>query len=156
MPRSLIVAALIASLACVSAAGARQLSGAAKVAGASPNVLRVVVTDVTSTRGHVRIDVCTRTEFLKDCHVSSAAPAMLGTTVVVVRDLPPGVYAVQAYHDRNDNQSVDRDFLGFPTEAVGFSNDAPIRFKPPSFKDAAFAHTGGEESITLRLRQFHP
>jgi len=115
-----------------------------------------VVTDVTSTRGHVRIDVCTRTEFLKDCHVSSAAPAMLGTTVVVVRDLPPGVYAVQAYHDRNDNQSVDRDFLGFPTEAVGFSNDAPIRFKPPSFKDAAFAHTGGEESITLRLRQFHP
>jgi uncharacterized protein (DUF2141 family) len=156
LPRSLIVAALVVSVACASVACARQLSGGARGAGGAPNVLRVLVTEVTSTRGHVRIDVCTRTEFLKDCHVSSAAPATLGTTVVLVRDLPPGVYAIQAYHDRNDNQSVDRDFLGFPTEAVGFSNDAPIRFKPPSFKDAAFTYAGGEGTLTLRLRQFHP
>lgn len=120
-------------------------------------MLRVLVTGVTSSRGHVRVDVCTRSEFLKDdCRYSGAAPATPSVTVVVVRDLPPGVYAVQAYHDRNDNLAVDQDFLGLPTEAVGFSNDAPVHFAPPSFKAAEFGYAGGEQTISLRLRHFHP
>ena len=48
----------------------------------------------------------------------------------------PGSYAIQAYHDENDNLTVDRNFLGLPNEAIGFSNNAPMRFGPPHFEDA--------------------
>ena len=73
-----------------------------------------------------------------------------------MRDLPPGVYAVQAYDDRNDNRRVDRNLLGLPTEAIGFSNDAPVGLHGPSFKAASFTFAGGEQTIELRLRRFLP
>ena len=76
--------------------------------------------------------------------------------MVEVKDLPPGVYAVQAYHDRNDNHKVDRNFLGLPVEAVGFSNDAPVGLSGPSFEAARFNFPGGEQTIALRLRRFIP
>jgi uncharacterized protein (DUF2141 family) len=118
------------------------------------NVLRIAIAGVTSAQGHVRVDVCTTSDFLKDCHYGGAAPAVPGVTVVTVKDLPPGTYAAQAYQDRNDNHSVDRNFLGIPTEGVGFSNDAPIRLSPPSFGTAAFTYDGGEQTIAFKLRHF--
>ena len=120
------------------------------------NVLRVLVDGVTSAQGHVRVDVCVRDEFLKDCAYSGESAATIGVTTVVIKDLPPDTYAVQAYHDRNDNRSVDRNFLGFPTELVGFSNDAPVHLAPPKFKAAAFAYNGGDQTISLRLRRLRP
>ena len=153
MSLSPLLAGLSAALLFAGAAAAQPERAHGQ---AARNELRIVIDDVTSDRGHVRVDVCTRSEFLKDCRYSGAAPATPGVTVVVVRDLPPGVYAVQAYHDQNDNHDVDRDFLGIPREPVGFSNDAPVRLGPPSFKAAAFGYAGGEEAITLRLRRFGP
>jgi uncharacterized protein (DUF2141 family) len=120
------------------------------------DVLRVMVHGVASARGHVRVDVCTRAEFLSGCRYSGEAPATPGITTVEVRDLPPGIYAVQAYDDQNDNRKVDRNVIGLPTEAVGFSNDAPVGFTGPSFKAASFRFPGGEQTISLRLRRFLP
>ena len=119
-----------------------------------PSVIRVIVTGVTSSRGHIRVDICTRQTFLKDCVYSGAAPSVPGTTVVLVQGVPPGVYAAQVYQDKNDNHQVDRDMLGIPSEGVGFSNDAPIRLSPPSFNAAAFTYAGGEKTISLQLRRF--
>jgi uncharacterized protein (DUF2141 family) len=155
MPRSRLLAAL--SVACaLLAPAARPL--AAEIAPVDPATaakdLRVQIYGITSPKGHVRVDVCPQNEFLKDCRYGAAAPATPGVTTVVVANLPPGVYAVQAYHDRNDNHAVDRNFLGLPTEAVGFSNNAPIRLHPPSFKSAAFDYAGGEQTITFKLQHF--
>lgn len=156
MPRLLPVAALTGVLLAAAAVAQAQPSDGARTAGTRENVLRVVVQDVASSRGHVRVDVCTRSEFLSKCRYSGSAPATPGATMVEVRDLPPGVYAVQAYDDRNDNRAVDRNVLGLPTEAVGFSNDAPVRLHGPSFKTASFNYPGGEQTISLRLRRFVP
>ena len=130
-------------------------------AGTAPELtndgaLRVVVSDVRSSAGHVRVDVCPQSDFLKECRFGAEAPARQGETVVVVPGLPPGEYAVQAYHDGNQNHQVDRNILGLPTEEVGFSKDPPIRFHAPSFKSAAFNYNGGDQTIELRLRRFAP
>jgi uncharacterized protein (DUF2141 family) len=77
-----------------------------------------------------------------------AAPALAPATTVLARGVPPGVYAVQAYHDRNDDHAVDRNVFGLPTEAVEFSNDAP-RVKSWAFHDA-----GAGQTIISRLRHF--
>jgi uncharacterized protein (DUF2141 family) len=67
-------------------------------------------------------------------------------------DLVPGVYAVAAFHDLNDNGQLDRSALGAPSEPYGFSNNVRGSFGPPGFKKAAFNVAPGDQSIEIALR----
>src|SRR5437762_11196563 len=81
--------------------------------------LSVSVSGVPNDRGHVLIDVCSRAEFLGPrCAYHGRAPAIPGKVIVKVGSVSPGRYANQAYHDENGNLTVDRNFLGFPTDAI--------------------------------------
>lgn len=53
-------------------------------------------------------------------------------------NLPSGRFAVAAYHDYNGNAKLDRNFVRYPTEPFGFSNNPTIITGPPSFESAAF------------------
>jgi uncharacterized protein (DUF2141 family) len=152
----LFPAVAFAAALVVAQAAHAEPAEVARPAATHANVLRVMVRNVAAAGGHVRVDVCAASEFLSKCRYSGSAVATPGVTMVEVRDLPPGVYAVQAYDDRNDNRTVDRSLIGLPTEAVGFSNDAPVGLEGPSFKAAAFTYAGGEQTISLRLRRFLP
>ncbi len=67
--------------------------------------------------------------------------------------LPPGSYALAVFHDENDNGRLDTNFLGIPTERLGFSNDARgMMFFPPSFTAARFAVPGTGAVISVKLR----
>jgi uncharacterized protein (DUF2141 family) len=135
------------------ASEARPLQGTV-LAAPAPHILFITVSGVKSAVGHIRADVCTEREFLKDCRYTGAAPAVRGVTTVLIAGLPPGRYAVQAYHDKNDNHEADRNIVGVPTEGVGFSNGVKIRLRAPRFADAAFDYGGGDQAISLRLQHF--
>ena len=64
--------------------------------------------------------------------------AQAGTMRVVFQDVPPGVYAVSAYHDMNENGNLDTGNFGKPREGVGFSNNVMGKFGPPTFDQASF------------------
>lgn len=132
------------------------LATAPVTAGDMPGTgtLHVEIGNVRSARGRVHIDLCTQTQFLKDCPISGDAPARVGMTMVTVTGLPPGRYAVQAFHDENGNGKIDQELFGIPKEGVGFSNDARIKLGPPKWTDAMFDTTGGEQAIKLNLRYF--
>src|SRR5262249_39029018 len=98
--------------------------------------------------------ICTEREFLKDCRYTGSAPAVPGVTIVTVVGVPPGRYAIQAYHDKNDNHDADRNIAGIPIEGVGFSNGYKIRVRAPRFSEAAFDYAGGDQTISLRLQHF--
>jgi len=99
------------------------------------------------------VDICTRDTFLKgSCPYSGEALATPGATIVDVRDVPPGQYAVQAFQDVTDQGVVHQNVLGIPKEAVGFSNDAPLHVRGPRFNDAAFSVGHDVARITLKLR----
>ena len=137
------------------AALAMPLLGQAPPASTTASYVNVVVKGVRNAKGQVRADLCTRETFLQgDCAWSGSAPARVGAVTVRIGGVPPGTYAVVAYHDENDNGHVDRNFLGIPTEAVGFSRDAPDRLGPPSWNDAAFVVAPGGAQIELTLRSF--
>jgi uncharacterized protein (DUF2141 family) len=53
-------------------------------------------------------------------------------------EIEPGRYALAVYHDLNENNILDKNFIGIPKEPYGFSNDFRPRFSPPSFEDCAF------------------
>jgi len=51
--------------------------------------------------------------------------------------LPPGRYAIAAFHDTDGDGKLTTT-MGIPREPFGFSNDARGRFGPPAFEMAAF------------------
>ena len=63
--------------------------------------------------------------------------ARTGALRFVLRDLPPGRYAVNAFHDENDNGELDTNLVGIPSEGYGFANDPEARMGPPEFEAAA-------------------
>jgi uncharacterized protein (DUF2141 family) len=70
---------------------------------------------------------------------------------VVFSDLPPGTYAIIAFHDENGNGRLDKNFWGVPTEPYAFSRDALGLLGPPNFNDAAMSLDGRDKSITITL-----
>lgn len=123
--------------------------------GAAPyGSIEVAVSGVRIAKGRVHVDICDQATFLKDCRWSGDAPAVQGTTIVTIRNVPPGRYGAQGFHDKNSNGDVDRGIFGIPLEGVGFSNDAKIRMSPPKFEEAAFIHDGKDQRISFPLRYF--
>jgi uncharacterized protein (DUF2141 family) len=132
------------------------LLAAAPNAFASPpgSPVVVAVSGITGTKGKVRVDICPEAHFTQpNCPWSATAAAAAGTTVVTVPNVPPGRYAAQAYYDANGNGKADRNFIGMPTELVGFSNDVRVKMSRPKFADAAFTHGAGEQRIAFAVHK---
>jgi len=74
-----------------------------------------------------------------------------GRARVVFEGIPPGGYAVAAYHDENGDGKLDTGFLGIPSEGLASSNDAKGFMGPPSFEKARVEVGPGENRITVRV-----
>jgi uncharacterized protein (DUF2141 family) len=72
--------------------------------------------------------------------------------VTVVFEVPPGTYAVGAFHDENSNDHLDTDFLGLPTEGYALSNGVRAVFSKPNFYQAAFTIGAGDTQLSLHIR----
>ena len=77
-------------------------------------------------------------------------PASKGTVKLVFAELPPGRYAVMAYHDEDNDQKLKLRFGMFPLEGYGLSNNPKVS-GPPKFADSAFDVAGAETSISIKL-----
>lgn len=120
--------------------------------GAGAAEVRVVVTGLRSEAGALLVALCPRAAFLGPaCPFTGRAPA--GAPAVVIRDVPPGEYAAQAFHDENANDQIDRKGV-LPVEGMAFSRDAPMRFGPPKFADAAVTVHEPGGTLTLTMRYF--
>lgn len=49
--------------------------------------------------------------------------------------IPAGQYAISAFHDEDDNNKLNTNFMGIPNEKYGFSNNVRGTFGPPSLQD---------------------
>lgn len=64
----------------------------------------------------------------------------------------PGTYAIAVYHDINGNEKFDRNMLGLPSEAYGFSNNASTFFGLPSFSSVRIALPRSDMTISVKLK----
>jgi uncharacterized protein (DUF2141 family) len=119
--------------------------------------LDVELTGVENGQGLVRVAVCTPETFAtKHCPFSGAAPARPESVVVSVNGIPPGRYAVQAYHDEDGNGHLRRGLFGIPSEAIGFSRDARVTLSAPPFEDAAIEVAEPATATRFRLHHVGP
>ncbi|MBN9556867.1 MAG: DUF2141 domain-containing protein [Alphaproteobacteria bacterium] len=82
----------------------------------------------------------------------AVVPAKPGETVIALRGLKPGVYAIKTFQDENSDGEMNFDWFGIPTERFGFSNDAKPTFQQPSFDSAKFTLQPGANEMTIHLR----
>ena len=118
---------------------------------ATAATIDVHVTNTAGGKGNVNVAVCDRERFLKQCAYTGSVPARDGETVVTIKGVPAGTWAVLAYQDENSNGELDRNLIGIPRENYGFSRDARGRFGPPSFEDAAMPIRDEAATATVRL-----
>lgn len=78
-------------------------------------------------------------------------PAAPGEVTLRFAGLPPGRYAIMAYHDENADGQLNRRFGMFPTEGYGLSNNPQVS-GPPAFDDSAFEVAGPATAIAIELR----
>ncbi|MEA3062651.1 MAG: hypothetical protein QOJ94_2432 [Sphingomonadales bacterium] len=80
------------------------------------------------------------------------SPAHAGVTRACIYVPKPGIYAIAVYHDANANRKLDRNMIGFPAEAGGFSNNPGTFLGLPSFHSTRFRVRESGDEITVRLR----
>lgn len=78
-------------------------------------------------------------------------PVFRGAAMCRFDAVSPGTYAVSVGHDLNGNRRVDTNFLGFPTEGWGVSNNVVPALRAPRFDEAAFK-VQGEAPVALDIR----
>ena len=115
----------------------------------------VTITQLRSGKGQVLACLTRMPRAFPQCERDPAAfsakvPAAHSVSVDF-GPVPPGRYAISVFHDENGNGRLDTRLM-MPREGYGFSRDAPVRFGPPSFAQAAFAVDGAGGHQTIRMR----
>src|ERR1700720_1868049 len=104
---------------------------------------RIIVTidGLHNAQGNVFVGLySTPSKFLNgnQCDAEKKVRASPGPITVTFDNLPPGTYAVGAYHDENANNHLDTNLLGLPIEGYALSNGVRAVFSKPKFIEAAF------------------
>ncbi|QJX46328.1 DUF2141 domain-containing protein [Hymenobacter taeanensis] len=66
-------------------------------------------------------------------------------------ELPNGEWAVAITQDTNNNDKLDKNFMGIPTEPFAFSNNVRPRLAPPAFDDCKFTVAGEGKVVSIAL-----
>lgn len=120
--------------------------------------IEVTVDGVTQAKGSMLIGLYNdATDFrVKELPQSpKIAITSPGKITTVIKNVPPGVYAIAAVWDLNDNGILDtKGRLKMPQEPFGFSNNAKPRFGPPSFEKCRvqIPEAGGKIQIKLIVK----
>lgn len=108
------------------------------------HVLTVEIMDLRNSKGKVHISlvdenqnqVAGLSQLIKD-----------EKCVIVFKDLKPGKYAFSFFHDENEDEVMNVNWMGMPKEGIGFSNNPSSKFGPPPFDKTVFEIN---ESIILK------
>ncbi len=115
--------------------------------------LTVDVVGIQKAGGQIRVGLYqNQNDFLKRYVQAKNIVTTLPTTTVTFKDLPRGEYAVSLYQDLNDNQKLDMNFYGTPSEPLGTSRDATSQFGPPKWKDAVIQMSNEDHKIVVTLK----
>jgi uncharacterized protein (DUF2141 family) len=130
------------------------LCGSVVVAQAAD--LTVIIEGMHTSDGDVLVGVYGKAEDWPDGKTVAEGKAKAAPTVrFTFTDLPPGPYAVSAFHDENGNGKFDTNEVGFPLEGFAFSNDVHPFLSAPMFEAAAFDLDAKGTTVTLHMQYWH-
>lgn len=147
--------AVVFSLACFIAFSAGAIHATPTLAqsgGKGSLVLRV--TGLLSEKGQVKIALFNSSKTWLGEHPAYKSTIDVNGQSVTWKldDLPYGDYGIAVFHDENKNGKMDKNFLGIPQEAYGFSNNMRVVFGPPSWEKSKFAVKGSTTEVSIEVK----
>ena len=114
--------------------------------------ITVKITNLDGNAGKVYVALFnSETTFLEKKYKSTISTIKDSNCEVVFENVPNGVYAISLFHDKNDNNKMDSNFLGIPKEDYGCSNNAKGFMGPPKWKEAKFKIQNNSVIQTIKL-----
>jgi len=114
--------------------------------------LEVVVRSVGSTQGRVLVAVYDKASgFGKAMLTGAAKVAVKGDMHFSFPELPPGDYAVLAFHDTNNSGRLDKNAMGIPLKPWGGSLQGKPMHGAYNWNDMRFNLTGSGKSVSIEL-----
>lgn len=131
-------------ISCILLLGSGVLYGQHKV--------ELTIKGIEKIQGTMMVAVYNSEESFMKKRLTSKKIKVTGKEVTLVfEDVVAGDYAISTFHDENDNNKLDTNFLGIPNEPYGFSNDAMGTFGPPSFEKAK-VKVDGNKNLVINLK----
>jgi len=129
------------------------MASALMMSGAMAGDLTVTFTGIRSDKGKFSAALFREADNWPDgkAFVEVDIPPKPGDITYVFKDVPPGHYAISAFHDENGNGKFDTTFIGMPKEGFCFSNDAKPGLASPSFKAASFEVSHGPATASMHV-----
>jgi uncharacterized protein (DUF2141 family) len=123
----------------------------------APPALEVRVDNIRQAKGQVRLaifaDPATFLDYQSAVHLASTPLRATQSTVVFeLPQLAPGQYAIATYHDRNNNDKLDTNLLGVPTEPYAFSREPDSKWREPRWNEVAFDYRSDQTTLQLQLK----
>jgi len=130
-------------------------SSAAAQSTSADDAMVVTITGLRSARGHVRCALHDSDRSWPSDRTRAAATAVAtvrrGRAVCRFDGIEAGRFAVSAYHDEDDDNELDRNVFGAPTEGWGVTRGARGGpFSGPGFDEAVFRYDG-RSPVRLRI-----
>lgn len=111
------------------------------------------ISNIKSTKGKIFVSLFDKAEgFLEHGKsIQKAFVAIPGNTMTYVFDnLPSGNYAIAIYHDENNDEECNKNWLGVPKEGYGFSTNFKPSLSAPSFEKVKI-NIKGETLVKIKM-----
>jgi uncharacterized protein (DUF2141 family) len=115
--------------------------------------IKLNISGIKDLKGNLKIAIYDKPEnFLKETHLFQAKMLKIDKPQITTYfdNIPSGNYAISIYQDINENNKLDTNIFGIPTEKYGFSNNAKGSFGPPSFKESQFS-IPDDKTVTMNI-----
>ena len=97
--------------------------------------LEMEINNLESNKGPIYIRILDENE---NPVIVGTSPVINYSSEISFDSIFPGKYAIQFFHDENENQKMDFNLIGIPKEKFGSSNDVKQILGPPKFEKMLF------------------
>ncbi len=145
---NIILLFVLTSQVCLSQGGNQDLPEKYYLTELRGNIsLDMEITDLKSNKGMINVLISDES---KNEIASATFIKVKGLKAEVCFDsIHPGRYAIQFYHDENQNGKLDLNLIGIPKESYGSSNDVKPVLGPPKFEKMLFNLTENKKVIMV-------
>ncbi len=117
------------------------------------NDIDIEITNILNKNGDIKIGLYNKAEdFSKIDKFYREAIIKISSKTIKYKftNIPNGTYAIAVFHDENQNDKIDKNFLGIPKEGYGFSKNIRPSFRSANFEESKFELTKNK-ILTIKM-----
>jgi uncharacterized protein (DUF2141 family) len=108
--------------------------------------LEIKINNLESNKGPIYIRILDENE---NPVIVGKSPVINYSSEISFDSISAGKYAIQFFHDENENQKMDFNLIGIPKEKFGSSHNVKPILGPPKFEKMLFSLTENKKVIMI-------